>query len=293
METPGLIARLQQGDYGDTATKIIALAKAAAEVHADFRSQESRVQWLSCAGIHPDTWAKLISIAHAKYLNDAEVVRMLPPNFSTLSLLSRCSEAEFKQALAQNLISPKLTHRALSTWRKEQESQQPNRKPVLRLLPVVIALDPQADACDELAIQIAIQAAIDDLTIDGELIQLKGWEDIDEQALHQWRRARLQQALEQVNHQISPQILTMADLSNPIGQLKDMCASLHQEQWIKVYTLKHAHDTIYAPTKQKRYASRIRIQREADGGDELAGALTRTLLGAIPVQAELFDQISE
>lgn len=293
MKPPDLIARLKQGDYGDSATEVIALAKAAATVNNNLYSPDDRADWLDHAGIHPDTWAKLAAIARAEHLHEADVVSMLPPSFSTLSLLSRCSKKEFKTAMDQGLITPKLTHRALSAWRKEQESKQPNREPVLRLLPMVVALDPQADAMDDVSILCWIHEAMDKLSINFELIHLDNWEDIDAQAVHQWRRARLMQALEQVNHQISPKILTMADLSIPLGELKEMFAGLDREQWASIHTLKNAHDAVYAPTKQKRYASRIRIQRDADQGNELARALTRHLLGTTTVQAGLFDQNSK
>lgn len=293
MKPPDLIARLQQGDYGDSATEVIALAKAAATVNNNLYSPDDRADWLDHAGIHPDTWAKLAAIARAEHLHEADVVSMLPPSFSTLSLLSRCSKKEFKTAMDQGLITPKLTHRALSAWRKEQESKQPNREPLLRLLPMVVALDPQTNAMDDLAIMLSIHDAMDKRGINFELIYLDNWEDLDAQAVHQWRRARLMQALEQVNHQISPKILTMADLSIPLGELKEMCAGLNRKQWASVHTLKNAHDAVYAPTKQKRYASRIRIQRDADQGNELAGALTRHLLGTTTVQAGLFDQNSK
>ena len=279
METADLIERLQQGAYGDTPAEIVALAKAAAAINDGFSDRLMRDTWLACAQITGDAWAKLIGIARAEPLHEPEILKRLPPNFSTLSLLSRCSEKEFKKALSEGVIQPKLSHRALAAWRKEQEEKEPSRKPVLRLLPIAIALDPEADAMDELVIQTAIQEAINRLAVRGELIRLQNWENVDEQAGHQWRRARIQEALEEVNAAISPQVLTMADLCNPLGQLKDDCAALNREQWITVYTLKNAHDAFNAPTKQKRYASRNRIQNIANNDNEFAHRLVRGLLG--------------
>jgi hypothetical protein len=281
METADLIERLQQGAYGDTPAEIIALAKDAAAINDGFSDRLVRDSWLTYAQIPGDAWAKLISIARAEPLHEPEVLKLLPASFSTIALLSRCSEKEFEKALSEGVIHPKLSHRALAAWRKEQEEKQPSREPVLRLLPIAIALDPEADAMDELAIQTAIQEAINRLAVRGELIQLQNWESIDEQASHQWRRARIKETLEQVNTEISPQVLTMADLCNPLGQLKDDCAALSREKWITVNTLKSAHDALYAPTKQKRYASRIRLQNAADGGDEYARRLVKDLLGDV------------
>ena len=281
METADLIERLQQGAYGDTPAEIVALAKAAAAINDRFSDRLMRDTWLSCAQIPGDTWTKLISIARAEPLHKPEILKLLPASFSTIALLTRCSVVEFEKALSEGVIHPKLSHRALATWRKEQEEKQPSREPVLHLLPIAIALDPEADAVDELTIQTAILEAISGLATKAELIHLQNWENIDEQASHQWRRARIKEALEEVNAAISPQVLNMADLCNPLGQLKDDYAALNREQWITVYTLKNAHDAFYAPTKQKRYASRIRLQSAADGGDEYARKLVRELLGNV------------
>lgn len=281
METADLIERLQQGAYGDSPAEIIGLAKAAAAINDGFSDRLMRDTWLSCAQIPGDTWTKLIGIARAEPLHEPEILKLLPASFSTIALLTRCSVVEFEKALSEGVIHPKLSHRALAAWRKELEERQPSREPVLRLLPIAIALDPAADAMDELAIQTAIQEAINGLAAKAELIQLQNWESVDEQASHQWRRARIQEALEDVNGAISPLVLTMADLCNPLAQLKDDCAALNREQWITVYTLKTAHDAFYAPTKQKRYASRIRLQSAADSGDEYARKLVRELLGNV------------
>lgn len=279
METADLIERLQQGAYGNSPAEIVALAKAAAAINDGFSDRLMRDTWLTCAQIPGDTWTKLIGIARAEPLHEPEILKLLPASFSTMALLTRCSEQEFEKALSEGVIHPRLSHRALAAWRKEQEEKEPSRKPVLRLLPIAIALDPEADAMDELAIQIAIQEAINGLAAKAELIQLENWENVDEQASHQWRRARLQEALEDVNAAISPQVLTMADLCNPLGQLKDDCAALDEMQWLAVYTLKNAHDAFYAPTKQKRYASRNRIQSIARNGYKFACVLVKELLG--------------
>jgi len=279
METTDLIERLHQGAYGETPAQIIGLANSAAAINDVLSDRTTREKWLSDAQISSDTWNKLISIARAEHLHQPESVKRLPTSFSTIALLTRYSEREFNKALREGVIHPKQSYRALATWRKEQEEKQPSRKPVLRLLPIAIALDPETDAMDDLAIQTAIQEAVDGLAAKAELIQLQSWENIEDQARDQWRRARIDEALKEVNGLIKPEVLTMADLCNPLGQIQDDFAGLSSEQWISVYVLKNAHDGFYAPTKQRRYASRNRIQSIANTGDIFASKLVRELLG--------------
>lgn len=279
MENSDLAARLNQGRYGDTATEILALARAAAELDRDLGRADARAEWCDAIGIHPDTWAKLISIARAEYLHEPEVAGILPANFSTLALLSRCNLKEFRAAISEGLITPKLTHRALSAWRKQQPDQQQSRGPVLRLLPMVIALDPQASEMDDLAIQVAIRAALDDLSSQGQLVELQNWENLDEQVNHQWRLARCKEAQERINALISPRSLSFSDFLQPVSELKRECTELSQEQWSAVYALKNGIDAVFAPTKQKRYASRIRLEAQVEDGNTFASELARVLLG--------------
>lgn len=279
MNHSGLATRLKQGRYGDTAAEILALARDAAEMDRDLGRADARSEWFKAVGIHPDTWAKLLGIARAEPLHDPEVADILPASFSTLALLSRCNLKEFRAAISEGLITPQLTHRALAAWRKQQHDQQQSRQPVLRLMPVLIALDPQASEMDELAIRVAIQSALNGLSSQGQLIELQNWENLDEQVTHQWRLARCKEAVEQVNELIRPHSLAFSAFMQPLGELKHDCSELSKEQWGAVYALKNGVDAVFAPTKQKRYASRIRLEAQAEDGNAFASELARVLLG--------------
>jgi hypothetical protein len=279
MNHSDLAARLKKGRYGDTAAEILALARSAAELDRDLGRADARTEWFEAIGIHPDTWAKLLGIARAEPLHEPEVADILPASFSTLALLSRCSLKEFRAAISEGLITPKLTHRALAAWRKQQPDKHQSRQPVLRLMPVVIALDPQASEMDELAIQVAIQSALDGLGSQGQLVQIRNWENLDEQVTHQWRLERCKEAVERVNELIRPHSLGFSAYMQPLGELKHDCSELSKEQWGAVYALKNGVDAVFAPTKQKRYASRIRLEAQAEDGNTFASELARALLG--------------
>jgi hypothetical protein len=278
MNQHDLLARLKQGRYGDSATEIFQLCKAAVALNDSLPFTE-RKAWLEQQGLHPDTWAKVLSVGRAEPLHDPEIAALLPASFSTLALLSRCSQKDFDDARSESLITPELTHRALAAWRKQREDQQLKRAPAVRLMPLVIALDPDADAMDELAIQTALQDAINSLSIKGELIHLNDWDDPQDQALQQWQQARLEDARAEVNRLIAPHSITAELLNRALGEIKDHCATLDHDGWIAVYTLKNAHTSLYGPTKQKRYAARSKLQSAADRGNELARELVRVLLG--------------
>lgn len=274
-----LSARLQQGCYGNTAAEILALANAAAELDQDLGKAAARAKWLDSIGIHPDTWAKLISIACAEPLHEPAMADLLPASFSTLALLSRCNLKELRTAISEGLITPKLTHRALAAWRKQQPQQQQSRGPVLRLMPLAIALDPHASEMDELTIQIAIQSALDGISSKGLLVQLRNWESLEEQVTHQWRLARSKEALDRVNELISPHRLSLSSFAQSSRELKRVCSDLSKGQWDAVYTLKNGFDAVFAPTKQKRYASRMRLEAQVEYGNTFASELAQVLLG--------------
>ncbi len=277
MNQPELLARLKQGRYGDTTSEIVQLCKAAADLVESLLLGESKA-WLQEQGLHPDTWAKVLSVGRAEPLHDPEIVAMLPPSFSTLALLSRFSRRDFDDARKEGLITPELTHRALAAWRKQREDQQLKRAPALRLVPLVIALDPDADAMDELAIQTALQDAISSLSVQGELIQLKGWDNPEEQAIQQWQQARLEEAMAEVNRRIAPHSITADDLSKSLRELKMKCAEFGRGAWGVVYPLKNAYGALYDPAKQQRYACRNRLQVMAQT-DAFARKLYEQLIG--------------
>lgn len=287
MKNPDLIARLQQGLYGDSAGKILATCKAAAAVNESFSSSDSRAQWLQLVGIHPDTWAKLVGVARAEPLYDSALSALLPASFSTLALLSRCSRLDFDSAIKEGLISPKLSYRTLAAWRKQREAQQPSRAPVLQLLPVVIAVSVDINAIDEVGMLTALRQAVDDQPLKAELIHLNGWENLQEQAVSQWQQCRLEEAREEVNRLIAPHSVTAEELERPLGELKDLCIDLDKDEWIAVYVLKNAHIALYGPAKQQRYAARTRLQSIADNGNRQADELIQALLGPVKPQAEM------
>lgn len=279
MEIRDLLSRVQEGRYGDAPAEILALAREAAHLQSQRSSDEVLANSLSTAGIHRLTWSKLVGIGRAQHLYDSEVLELLPASFSTLAVLSRCTRDEFNEALRQGLISPALTHRALSAWRKEQGAIQPTRGSFLRLMPLVVALDPQAGPMEEQVIEVAIQEALNNLSVHGELIFLRNWENPNEQAIEQWRQARLEQARQELNRLITPYELSAADLREPLGTLKSELSGLDRKQWKAIGALRTAYACFHAPTNQKRYAARNRLQRAADKGNELAAQLTRVLLG--------------
>jgi hypothetical protein len=279
MNQHDLLARLKQGRYGDSTTEIFQLCKAAVALNDSLPFTE-RKAWLEQQGLHPDTWAKVISVGRAEPLHDPEIAALLPASFSTLALLSRCTRKDFDDARKQGLITPKLTHRTLAAWRKQREDRQLKRAPALRLMPLVIALDPDADTMDMLAIQTAMQDAVNSLSVKGELIHLlNGWDNPGDQALQQWQQARLEDARAEVNRMIAPLSITAELLNRSLGEIKDHCATLDHDGWIAVYNLKNAHTSLYGPTKQQRYAARSRLQAAADHGHEFSRELVRVLLG--------------
>ncbi len=287
MEDADFIARLQQGLYGESADEILGTCKAAAAFNESLSSTDTRAQWLQLVGIHPDTWAKLVGIARAEPLYNPALSALLPASFSTLALLSRCSRRDFDAAIKEGLISPKLSYRTLAAWRKQREEQQPSRAPVLHLLPVVVAYSADIDATEEVGMLAALQQAINAQPHKAELIHLNGWENLQEQALTQWQKCRLEEAREEVNRLIAPHAVTAEELEKPLGELKDLCIDFDTDEWIAVYVLKNAHIALYGPTKQQRYAARTRLQMSANNGNRLASELIQALLGPIKPQAEI------
>lgn len=78
---------------------------------------------------------------------------------------------------------------------------------------------------------------------------------------------------------ISPRSLSFSDFLQHVSELKRECTELSQEQWGAVYALKNGVDAVFAPTKQKRYASQIRLEAQAEDGNAFASELARVLLG--------------
>ena len=279
MNDAALISRLQQGRYGDSAAEILATCKAAAAINEGLGSPGARAEWLNVLGLHPDTWAKLLSIARAEPLHDPAICPLLPPSFSTLALLSRCSHPEFTEAIKEGLIAPELSHRTLAAWRKAREERQTEKKPILRLIPMLVAVSPETDPLEEMTIEMAVRESIEKSPCKTELIRLGGWDNLQEQATKQWQEARLEEARIQINRLIAPLQLSPTDLWKPLAEIKDQCAELNHDQWIAVYTLKNAHTAVYGPTKQQRYAARNRLQMSANNGNSFARELTWALLG--------------
>lgn len=283
METPNFIERIQQARYGDSVAEILELAKAAAKSHQTLREPEFRAQWLRSAGIHPDTWSKVATLGQAEPLHQPELVSKLPANFSTLALLARFSEQELQDALAEGLVTPKLSYRALAAWRKARDEKQVERAPLLQLLPIAVAVAPDAHAVDEIAIRTAIEEALSTLSVKGQLIELQGWDRLHEQATQQWQRQRLEEARLDLNQRIAPRSVSPELLRLPLGELKDAMADLEPDQWIEVYALKNAEIALDGETKQQRYASRTRLQSMAEG-HAFSAALLRDVVG-IPVRS--------
>lgn len=224
---------------------------------------KERKAWLKQNALSADTWEKVVKIAQAEDLRDPGLLSHLPANFSTLALLSRCSRDDVAEARRQGLITPDLSHRALTAWRKQREEQQLNRTPAFRLLPVLVALEADADPIDELSLQVALQSALETLAAQGVLIHLKSWENLQEQALRQWQDLHLEAARAKVNRLIEPALLTLTadDLKTmSLSEIKTYCLALTPEQWGSVYVLKIAFNCVYAPEKQTRYVARNRLQ---------------------------------
>ncbi len=235
---------------------------------------KERKAWLKQNALSADTWEKVVKIAQAaEDLRDPGLLSHLPANFSTLALLSRCSRDDVAEARRQGLITPDLSHRALTAWRKQREKKQLNRAPAFHLLPVLVALNADADPIDQLSIEIALQGALETLSGQGVLIHLKSWENLQEQALRQWQDVHLEVARAKVNRLIEPALLTLTadDLkAMSLTEIKTYCLDLTPEQWGSVYVLKIAYNCVYAPDKQTRYVARNRLQK--NDKDTPAGA---------------------
>lgn len=269
MDQHDLITRLQGGRYGSTVPEIIDFAKAAECTDAALAGADQRAAWLETAGLHPDKWARLLLIARAKHLHQQELAKILPTSFSTLALLSRCSEAEFKEAFSQGLINPTLTHDALADWRRSRKgTSKPEKESVIKLLPLVIAVRPDFHAIEETNVIMKLQEFIADLKIDGEVICLANWSNMNEQAIEQWQQARLEDARNEVVNLIKPRELP--NLDQPMAKLKRDCTAFSDKQWKAIYAFKNAYDSVFGHDKQKRYSSRVRLQAAADKGSEFA-----------------------
>ncbi len=156
-----------------------------------------------------------------------------------------------------------------------------NRAPAFHLLPVLVALDADADPIDQLSIEMALQGALDTLSGQGVLIRLDSWENLQEQALRQWQDVHLEAARAKVNRLIEPALLTLTadDLKTmSLSEIKTYCLDLTPEQWGSVYSLKIAYNCVYAPDKQTRYVARNRL-REMTKTHPLAQDLAPQILG--------------
>lgn len=266
--------------HGQDPAEIIELCVVAAAPYLALPIKE-RKAWLQQNALSADTWEKVVKIAQAEDLRDPGLLSHLPANFSTLALLSRCSRDDVAEARRQGLITPDLSHRALTAWRKQREEQQLNRAPAFHLLPVLVALDADADPIDQLSIEMALQEALDTLSGQGVLIRLDSWENLQEQALRQWQDFHLEAAREKVNRLIEPALLTLTadDLkAMSLSEIKTYCLDLTPEQWGSVYVLKIAYNCVYAPEKQTRYVARNRLQ-EMTKTHPLAQDLAPQILG--------------
>ena len=276
MDPKHLLRKIKQSQ---DAAEIIQLCVVAAAPYLALPVKK-RKAWLQQNSLSADTWEKVVKIAQAEDLRDPGLLSHLPANFSTLALLSRCSRDDLAEARRQGLITPDLSHRALTAWRKQREEQQ---LPAFRLLPVLVALDADADPIDQLSIEMALQGALDTLSGQGVLIRLDSWENLQEQALRQWQDVHLEAAREQVNRLIEPALLTLTadDLTTmSLSEIKTYCLDLTPEQWGSVYSLKIAYNCVYSPDKQTRYVARNRL-REMTKTHPLAQDLAPQILGKI------------
>lgn len=279
METSDLIARLQQGRYGETPTEILALAKSAAEIDKQ-RYPGLRSQWLQGLNIHPDTWAKVVGLGQAEALHSPEMVGRLPANFSTLALLARCSGEELQEALGIGLITPSLTYRALAAWRKARGEGKTMKAPLFRLVPIAIAMGKDTCAMDELAVNTAIYEALAALKIKTQMIHLNGWEHIEEQTTEQWQAARLEESRQQVNKIINPHYISKEELSSlPLATLKAAKSGVTKSNLDIISALKYAELALNGTSKQQRYSSKARLLEMAAKGSEFARDLMKNVLG--------------
>ncbi|QVL52272.1 MAG: hypothetical protein KFB97_12620 [Cyanobium sp. M30B3] len=280
METSDLIARLQQGRYGETPSEILALAKSAAEIDKQRQDPGLRSQWIQGLDIHPDTWSKVVGLGQAEALYSPEMVGRLPANFSTLALLARCSGEELQEALANGLINPRLTYRALAAWRRARSEEETKKAPLFHLVPIAIAMGQDTCAMDELAINTAIHEALAALNIKTQIIHLNGWEHIEEQTTEQWQAARLEEARQQVNKIINPHHISKEELSNlPLTTLKAAKSGATKSSLDVISALKYAELALNGISKQQRYSNKARLLEMAAKGSEFAKDLMKNVLG--------------
>jgi hypothetical protein len=280
MECTDLIARLKAGSYGSSASEILALAEAAAEIDQQRQETGTRGEWLQSVGVHPDTWAKVVALGKAEALHSPDLLSYLPASFSTLALLARCSSDEITDASKEGLITPKLTYRKLAAWRKAREEQQGSTSFLYRLLPVAIAVSPDATEMEILSITVAIQETLDANAAKSQMIHLDNWEQIDEQATCQWQEARLEEARIEVNDLISPHHISASELTEmTLSSLKQLKTGIGKAEWEAVSALKQAESAIYGHSKQQRYTSRMRLQEMAGKGNPTAIQLVKNVLG--------------
>lgn len=278
MEPSELVERLKGSRYGRTPTEILTFAKTASELHGSLGPGE-RKEWLNQNGIHPDTWAKVMAVATATKIHDPKLIPRLPASLSTLSLLARLTEEVLNRAHTEGLITPNLSYRQLATWRKANVEVESPSSPITKLLPVVVALDPDTSGMDEVIILQAIQDALVKSKIRCQMITVNNWDRVEAQAESQWQRGVIEEGIKEINGLMSERQITFEELSQPLGSLHVKLFSEEDEDFRFVYALKMAYDCVFSESKQRRYQCRKMLINLAQKDNPVACKLARGLMG--------------
>lgn len=104
---------LIEGDYGDTAQKVLDLCELVAEAESAWSSTELKA-FLKEVGTNPMVWRRLFSISQDKRL--PALVENLPSSYSALYALTNFSDQELEAAVKEGVISPQSSSRRILSW---------------------------------------------------------------------------------------------------------------------------------------------------------------------------------
>lgn len=104
---------LIEGDYGDTAQKVLDLCELVAEAESAWSSTELKA-FLKEVGTNPMVWRRLFSISQDKRL--PALVENLPSSYSALYALTNFSDQELEAGVKMGVISPQSSSRRILSW---------------------------------------------------------------------------------------------------------------------------------------------------------------------------------